>query len=215
MSLLPLVLVGLGALLLSREGGASSPAPGPTPGPSPGPSPDPAPGPSGPSFPGIATGRVRVIGDSLGVGLAPPLRKLLGSVEGAAIGGTRIDSWVELGKRKNIGGNAPVVLVSLGTNDIASGVTAAALHDFVPRLVHQIRMGNSRVGWIGPPTLPQNGAAFRAALALELQAAKVPLFDSAAIAFERSPDRIHATSAGYATWAAAVAAWLPGAGLRT
>lgn len=210
-----LVAMGLGAYLLTRDGAEPAGAPaGPVPSAGPFPGPSPTPGPKVPVIRGIATGHTSVIGDSLGVGLAPALRKLLGSVDGAAINGTRIDTWEELGKRQNIGGNAPVVLVSLGTNDIASGVMPPRVRALVPHLVHEVRMGNSKVGWIGPPTLPWAGTELRAALASELASQNVPLFDSTRIAFERAPDRIHATAAGYATWAQAIAAWLPTVGLR-
>lgn len=167
---------------------------------------------------------ILVIGDSLGVGLAPPLAQRHARVKGAAENGTTIDHWATTG---DAFGRSPLsdalktspsslVLISLGTNDVASGAPAESKRAKARAIVERIIEAGSLPVWILPPTLPTlsaaNAAALRAVLLDEL-AARADVFDSAAVPFERAPDQIHATPQGYDQWAAAIVAHLGQRGL--
>lgn len=172
--------------------------------------------PAGPTLP--LARRVLVAGDSLAQGLTVPLSKLLPHVHGFGVSGTTIGAWSGAASSAA----APllatlrpldVVLLSLGTNDIAGHVFAEQARPRVRELVERLEARGAVIGWIGPPALPWPGFGVRAVLAQECAALGVPLLDSEQIAFERAADGVHATPQGYATWAAAVAAWVKGSGL--
>lgn len=176
-------------------------------------------GPAGQPAPLVR--RVLVAGDSLAQGLAPPLATLLAQVHGFGVSGSTITAWSSASSSVAaplFGAVRPldVVLLSLGTNDIAAHVSAEQVRAHVRALVQQLEARGAVIGWIGPPALPSSlgtGFGVRAVLAQECSALGVPLLDSEAIPLERAPDGVHATPQGYATWAAAVAAWVKVSGL--
>lgn len=202
------------AWVLQQAGGAQGAAVVPGSPPSPRPAGGALPGPAvSPASPRL-TGRVVLAGDSLAVGLAGPLGKLLGDVDGIGKNSTTIDHWAgALALDQALATKPRLVLVSLGTNDIAAADNANAKRPKIAAIVDKVRAARAAIGWVLPPSLPWPGYGVRAALAQELSARNVPAFDSEALAFERAPDGVHATPAGYAAWAAAIAAWVKASGL--
>ena len=148
-----------------------------------------------------------LIGDSLGVGLLKPLRKLAAAegvvLDGSPVGGTAVAQWTSGAKYvANIDAAlkwpAGVFLVSLGTNDAINKVVPD-----IASLVLRLRSQGARVVWIGPPT---TGVAFAPTVIASLQrqcdALGVDYIDSRQAKFQRAlGDTIHATPAGYAAWA--------------
>lgn len=158
--------------------------------------------------------RVLLIGDSLAVGLGPPLRELAGAaglelvVE--AQQSTRIDQWAGERLRGLLATFQPgLTLVSLGTNDMRQRAAREAKRGQIGELVDTVRRGGGDLAWIGPPSMPFPDAGIRALLWEELNARSVPFFDSSARTIERAHDRIHATATGYQRWAEQIAAWVP------
>lgn len=171
--------------------------------------------------PAAASGSVRVllIGDSLAQGLGPPLARLADAagVPFVPVGvkSSTIRQWLAGSALVDAVTRADpsLTLVCLGTNDMgasdpgAEGRRAGELVDALRR------NGSAAVAWIGPPSLPVDKSAFRAALAAACGQHDVRIFDSQALALSRAPDRIHMTPAGYSAWAESLAAWVPFAGL--
>lgn len=155
-----------------------------------------------------------LVGDSLAVGLTPPLagqaRERGRFFVADALGGTTIKSWangVKLGNALQSAAPSAVVVV-LGTNDAAVPFDGAAKLKDLRTILALIRDRGAAPRWVLHPGLPFNDHGLRELVVKELQAQGVPFYDSAALDFERSGDKIHATPKGYETWAAALAAWL-------
>ena len=163
--------------------------------------------------------RVLLLGDSLAQGLGPPLARLAEatgvSLVARGIKGSTIRQWLAGSSLVDAVSQAEpsLTLVCLGTNDMgatdagAEGRRAGALIDAL------YRSSATTVAWIGPPSLPVDKSAFRAALASMCGACDVRIFDSQALDLARAPDRIHMTPAGYRAWAESIAAWVPFLGL--
>lgn len=169
---------------------------------------------SSPSSPSTGAARALLVGDSLAVGLAPPMRSRFRSAGGdlvsRGINSTTIDHWA--------GGSAlaesltqtrpKLTLVSLGTNDLAAK-PAEHKRPLIAALVGRIRAAGSDVAWILPPAMPiTDRGGTRAILAAELARLAVPAFDSEKLSLPRASDGIHPTPAGYDTWAAHIVTWL-------
>ena len=168
------------------------------------------------SRPRIVSGTTRLllVGDSLAVGLGPPLRALAReqsvAFEQLAKESTRIDQWA--GSQKL--GEAlakfrpTLTLVSLGTNDeYLTGDGGKRQASFLDQLLSRLQVAGSDVGWIGPPTLPKpksNGVT--ALIQSRLPAANY--FHSEALTIPRGPDQLHPTLKGYAGWAGQIWQWL-------
>lgn len=167
--------------------------------------------------PRIKPGKTRLllVGDSLAVGLTPPVRALAADAkvpfESQAASGFRIDQWARSKKlEERLASFKPTMaLVSLGTNDAyATGPTvvqqtAAALET----LLGKLRRSGAEVVWIGPPKLP--GAKTPAVLGMLKQV--IPsshYFPSERLGIPKAPDGIHSTPKGYAGWAGAIWRWL-------
>ncbi len=170
--------------------------------------------------------RILLVGDSLSVGLAVPLRALAkeAGYEFASLGkvGSLTNLWAGEGAE---GGQfsallrsfrPTVVLVSLGTNDEwipkynPSANVLRQQQPFVDRLVAKIRGAGAVVLWIGPPT--HNAAPipeFRAYI--QKVVGKDHYFHSERYAIPRNPppDNVpHPTVKGYAAWAGSIWRWL-------
>lgn len=158
-----------------------------------------------------ASPRVLIIGDSLAVGLGPVLKKL---ASGKSVGlaydgkvGTTSQQWAtnswlatDLGRDK-----FDVVLVSLGTNDMPTGASAAQIQQHMLRVVQAIQAAGAQPVWVSPPTMPTlREQEVRAAIA----ALGIPVFPSEALSISRGGDKIHPTATGYAGWAGALFSWL-------
>lgn len=188
----------------------------------PGPSPSPSAGSGSTSTPKPkpGTGRVWVAGDSHANGLAIPLKKLLAprEVRDAGQPSTTIHQWTN-----PAGPGAPVfaqatasdlVLLSLGTNDLAAGVQSQVGAADAQLLVGVLKMRTPRIGWIGPPALEKwPGDGFRAYLVHALDEEGVPYLHSDFVDFERGADGIHGTPKGYGQWAAEIVQWAITVGL--
>lgn len=148
--------------------------------------------------------KVLLIGDSLAVGLAPPLGALAkdAKVQLASMGrtGTTINAWSggALGAELNakLAEFKPgLVLVSLGTNDeYLSPASLARVKDDTERLLRLLEP--YPVVWILPPTLPKT-----IGVAAYLKSRAPHPFDSSAYSIPRASDQIHPTVAGYSGWA--------------
>lgn len=159
--------------------------------------------------------RLLLVGDSLAVGLTPPMRALAGeghvSFDSLALSGSRIDQWAASNKltEKLRTFRPNVVLVSLGTND-AYGTGTEALRraaSSLEVLLAKIRAGGAEVAWIGPPSLPKAPNSKVLAM-LKTSIESSHYFPSEAYAIPRAPDGIHPTLKGYAGWAGAIWRWL-------
>jgi lysophospholipase L1-like esterase len=114
---------------------------------------------------------VLLLGDSLAQGLGPPLAHLAkdAGLQLVTVGvkGSTLRHWLTGSNLANAVALASplLTLVSLGTNDMgmvdpgAEGRRAGELIDALHR------NGSAAVAWIGPPSLPTDKSAFRAALA--------------------------------------------------
>jgi lysophospholipase L1-like esterase len=167
-------------------------------------------------------GRLLLVGDSLSVGLAPPLKALAveAGVDWAYVGetGTRIDQWAgnsaQGGKLNALLASfqPTLVLVCLGTNDEAlkkynaSTDVLAKQRPYVEQLLEKIRAAGADVAWIGPPTLAFQIPEFRAWLKAKMGGRH--WFPSDKYDIPRQPDGIHATVKGYAGWSGLIWQWI-------
>lgn len=154
-----------------------------------------------------AAERVLLVGDSLAVGLAPPLRASLGTrFASDARGGTVARQWITRGwLAAALAQHKPtLVLVSSGTNDAAGQITAEAFAANVRDVTALAAQHGARVVWLAPPPMPYATAQIPAGLA----ASGVPTLTPPAD-LERAPDKIHCTPRGYAQWAARILEAIP------
>lgn len=169
-----------------------------------------------PSRPRIVSGQTRLllVGDSLAVGLGPPLRALSKdqsvSFDQLAKESTRIDQWAASQKlvEKLATFKPTLVLVSLGTNDeymIGDGGKRQAPH--LEQLLSRMQTAGAEVGWIGPPKLPKDQSNGVTAL-LQTRIPGSHYFHSEGLSIPRGPDQLHPTLKGYAGWAGMIWQWL-------
>lgn len=162
--------------------------------------------------------KLLLFGDSLAVGLAPPLGQLAKDhgVAFAGIGkvGSTVREWAGSGAlglelRKHLAEKPAVVLCSLGTNDeYLSRESALAEVPMLDSLAEIVRASGAELGWIGPPKLPRPGNGFSEAIR-----AKIPenrYFHSEALEIPRGGDNLHPTVKGYAGWAGQIWPWISG-----
>lgn len=228
-----LALVALGVLALFTLGPGDAPAVAP---PAPAKPPvkpsDPTPKPPAdlpwtppqplPDFPQPAAnvGAVLLVGDEHAALLAAPLAAALGTAAApSAVPGTDTVFWATLAGPPIVAatagivpGSGALVLVSLGQYDGASQVAShEALRMRVQAILAAVK-ARAQVAWILPPKgVDPFGAHY--VIRDVLAAAGVPAFESDAYVIARAPD-MRPTPAGYADWAAALALWLKGKGLR-
>lgn len=152
-----------------------------------------------------------LIGDSLAVGLASPLRMAGLPLHSIPVAGTTIDYWLNKGKaalHQALATKPGGVLVVLGTNDALNGDEYAAKASAAAKeLVELITSAGGTVFWIGAPTLPSSygGKTFSQAVLDAIRTAVKALPDtvwieSSGFTIERSADKLHPTGAGYAHW---------------
>lgn len=167
------------------------------------------------SRPRITPGRTRLmlVGDSMAVGLTPPLRQLAAQADvpfrSLAEVGTKIDQWA--GRHALAEALATfeptLTVVVLGTNDAyLQGDAAERQRAPLRRLLEQLRAAGSEVVWVTPPTLPTQGPyphrrdnGLRRLLAEEVPESHT--FPSERHLIPRAPDRLHPTVRGAAAWA--------------
>lgn len=154
------------------------------------------------------TSKALLVGDSLAVGLGPPLAKaLLPAVltTRAHVGATAKD-WATGQYASELSpAGAEVVFVSLGTNDTASGTSSSGLDQRFKSLADSIRKAGATPLFLEPPELPWS----RQPVADAAKAAGAILI-KARPGLEHAGDKIHLTPKGYADWAADVAKQLKG-----
>jgi lysophospholipase L1-like esterase len=166
-------------------------------------------------------GRLLLVGDSLSVGLAAPLKALAleSGVDWRYVGetGTRIDQWASGVQGAKLDAllasfHPTLVLISLGTNDEAlkkynaSTDVLAKQKPYVQKLLEKIRASGAEAAWIGPPTLDFQIPEFRAWLKAEI--GQRHWFPSDKYDIPRQPDRIHPTIKGYAGWSGLIWQWI-------
>lgn len=165
------------------------------------------------SGPKILPGRSRLllVGDSLAVGLAPPLRALSADArvtfDSIAKEGTRIDQWArsQVLADKLAQFQPTLILVSLGTNDEYLP-SAAPQEPHLHELLERLRKA-APVAWIGPPTLPKS-ASNGVTPMIKANVPRSHYFPSDSLQIPRGPDGIHPTARGYAGWAGALWRWI-------
>lgn len=156
-----------------------------------------------------APSRVALVGDSLAVGLATPLRREL-EPRGAALRvqaatGAHAGMFTAGAGAQALGKllaewRPELVLVSLGTNDTVPGATLAAkLPERFALLRQRASSAGARLVFLEPPPLPWSREPIHQAAAH----AGAPLLLSPAV--EQASDRIHPTPAGYAAWSKHIA----------
>lgn len=163
-----------------------------------------------PSAPQLKS-RALLVGDSLAVGLGPPLGKALlpAALDSEAHSGSTAKDW--LGKFRPaldelLATVKPeVVFVSLGTNDTAPGASVAGLEQRFTELASVVRKAGAAPLFLLPPELPWS----RQPVADAVKAAGAVLITPRA-GLEHGPDKVHLTGKGYADWAANVAQQLRG-----
>jgi len=156
-------------------------------------------------------GRVLLVGDSLAVGLAGPLRTLGINLDSSAVVGITIGYWLTTGAAKLHGALAAkpgLILISLGTNDAYSSATQERLEADARKLLAQLVASGAAVVWIGPPPLPsQYGSNLvdmqkLAAIQRAVESTQFATWiDSSGLQLPRAADGLHLTDAGYTTWA--------------
>jgi lysophospholipase L1-like esterase len=173
------------------------------------------------SAPPPPTARVLLIGDSFAEGLGPPLGELAAKVslpfKGRGVRSTTIRHWLSGVALVDAmtAADPTLTLVSLGANDMGAS-DAAAEGRRAGQLIDTLRRnGSAAVAWITPPLMPHDKGAFRTQLAAECARRNVRVFDTPALTLERAPHDFHMTPKGYRTWAEAIAAWVPFAGLAS
>jgi lysophospholipase L1-like esterase len=163
--------------------------------------------------------RLLLVGDSLAVGLAPPLGQLAkeNGVLFDAVGqvGSTVKNWstgaLNVQLRQKLTARPKVVLVSLGTNDEALMMSQARLEiELLEPLMALIRASGAEIGWIGPPKfLPgQSFSPNGFTLAIQRRVPSADYFPSEQYDIPRGGDRLHPTVKGYAGWAGAIWQWL-------
>jgi len=161
--------------------------------------------------PWMKTARVMLLGDSLAVGLAPPMGELAAGCGtpfdvNAAVGAHVTD--INQGKLAALlAGFRPThVLISLGGNDFQR-TDPERVHEAINRLVQQIRLSGALALWIAPPMMPFEDmqvrnwwidsnidSYFNTPGVKELEA-------------HRAADQIHYTPAGYRMLASMIWQW--------
>lgn len=147
-----------------------------------------------------ATGPVAVIGDSLAVGLTPPLKIALGKlgkVTGWGIGGSIAAMWTLQVEAVLVTGPRTVI-VSLGTNDAQSSDALAKFPARIRTIVDKIRAAGAL------PVLLSSPAKLPAEIDLALHATGARVVSPPAN-IQMQGDGTHPTSAGYQQWAQAIA----------
>jgi lysophospholipase L1-like esterase len=167
--------------------------------------------------------RILVIGDSLAVGMTPHFELLAKETElpfsARAIGGTRVDQWVDSKKLLSLLDTfQPThVLISLGTNDAYTPLKPENVNADTQELVAIIKEANANPIWIGAPDLPtpvncppcpSGEFDLRTENLAAIKEAAPYYFDSTTLNIPKSPDGIHPTARGYAGWAGAIWNWL-------
>jgi len=141
-----------------------------------------------------------LIGDSLAVGLAVPLKEALAPepFQAFAKTGTTVAQWLASADLATALALTPKrVLVSLGSNDTKGKVPAATLKAQVNELAVKIRGSGAEVVWLMPGKLPWEYPELIAAVI----AANARTIDQPTVAKD---DGIHPTGDGYKTWAASI-----------
>ena len=152
---------------------------------------------------------VLLVGDSLAVGLDAPLRALERErgvvLRTEAVVGTSALYWRPRLRAILAAYKPRRLLVSLGTNDATASDRKRVVEAF-RGICDEASAAGVPLAWVAPLPMPprlRDGLAvvrdaFACALAIDVDAAAV----------ERARDGIHATAAGYATWARLLAARL-------
>jgi|SRR6185436_9536890 len=164
--------------------------------------------------------RLLLVGDSLAVGLAPPLGQLakdngvvfdsvgkVGSTVAQWVGATQLNASL----KQKLLLKPRVVLVSLGTNDEALSLESARAElAGIDALAAMVKAGGAELGWVGPPKfLP--GISFKPNGFTAAIRQKIPsneYFPSETYDIPRGGDNLHPTLRGYAGWAGQIWQWM-------
>lgn len=162
----------------------------------------------------IKTGStILLLGDSLSLGLSSEFVSIVhlsGYVPAVhGITGSRADQWLTRIK-KDLDSYCPsLVLVSLGTNDIAAGIEWVKQHSAVyHELVKLINDSGARIVWIGPPKLDEKKLPNSDEVRDIIRAASPIYFESQNIVIDQASDGVHSSPAGYKKWMDAAWSWM-------
>lgn len=159
-----------------------------------------------------ATSSMLLVGDSLGIGLAIPLRALRLPLQSISVAGTTIDYWTTIGKPQLQAALRPsisVVFVSLGANDAYAGADDASIAAAATRqLLSVLLAANVQVFWIGPPKLPASyggktmSQSIVDAIRQVVETTNGAMWiDDSKFNLPRQEDQLHPTVAGNLAWA--------------
>lgn len=165
--------------------------------------------------------RLLLVGDSLAVGLAPPLGQLARDngvlFESAGKVGSTVGEWASPSSalnavlRQKLLQKPAVVLVSLGTNDEALTLDKARAEvPALESLIATLRASGAKLGWVGPPKFIP-GQAFTPngfSTAIRNRIPSSDYFSSERFEIPRGGDNLHPTVKGYAGWAGQIWQWL-------
>lgn len=158
------------------------------------------PGCSSPIKPG---GRVILVGDSLGVGMAPYFQKMATEAGmdfvSRVAGGTQTFQWAGNPEIQSLAATfrPTLAIISLGTNDAKGTRAPELLRGDVLKLQRAL---GTEIFWILPPKLPFQDRGY----AQIVRDTGVRVFESAKYPLPQGPDGIHLSGRGYAYWAALV-----------
>lgn len=162
----------------------------------------------------IVTGsKIMLVGDSLGVGLAPRFKILAKESYYVpitdSIGGTTIIQWSGWIKNKIEINRPDLLLVSLGTNDsVFWGKAGINNHEKIDKLLNIVKDEDVQIVWIGLPQLPEKKLPYAFKISELLKSKIEYYFDTRDYSFQRSNDRIHFTFQGYNDWMDEIWTWM-------
>ncbi len=167
-----------------------------------------------PKFVPAAPSSILLVGDSLGVGLAEPLKSLGLPLSSIAKEGTTIAYWLSLGKadlEHALKSKPTWVFVSLGTNDAYDSTNTPAKASAATSSFLDLCFGvgaGAQVFWIGPPSLPtsygrrQLDRSIIDAIQQMVERTSASIWlDNAVVNIPRQGDQLHPTGPGYTAWA--------------
>lgn len=163
----------------------------------------------GPTFQSLPRSVV-LFGDSLAVGLRPPMARLAAAsstpFHADVRGGTNAGQWLGMHWAENLlrKHRPTLALISLGTNDNYIPGRGEVFAERARALTELCTRYGARAVWLVPPVMPRGSPATLAGI-VSTGALRI----DAPAGLPRAGDRIHSTPAGYEQWARAAWAGLP------
>lgn len=149
----------------------------------------------------VVTGdSVWLLGDSLGVGIAPGLVERAGRIGAVVMSTTRVGAatlWGSVQAKGSAGNEKDLWLVVLGANDAATPTPSKSFRAWVRSIRDEANARNARLVWLIAPNgggLPSYGEIFSTVVD-EVNSIEPPRD------LEFAKDRVHLTATSYDAWA--------------